>query len=159
MVIKSLVFKPRCGTCSWWATSGATTQQSTSLTRLVFQPLPYYCKMSGRGRGPASQRRNGDETAALAQISIVKGQIKELQEELIDRIQLLESSISDIYSKQEITKLVSDLMRDEMTKLRQEMEVQIVQAGPIRDTVSTGGYKSFEEVKREEKRVESLIST
>ena len=114
--------------------------------------------MSGRGRGPPSQRRNGDETAALAQISIVKGQLKELREELIDRIQLLESSISSIYSKQEVTKLVSDLMRDELTKVRQEMEVQIVQAGPIRDTVSTGGYKSFEEVKREEKRVENLIS-
>ena len=159
MVIKSLVFKQRCGTCSWCATSGAATQQSTNLTWLVFKPLPHYCNMSGRGWGPTSQRRSGDETAALAQISIVKGQLKELREELIDRIQLLESSISNIYSKQEVTKLVSDLMRDELTKVRQEMEVQIVQAGPIRDTVSTGGYKSFEEVKREEKRVENLIST
>ena len=118
--------------------------------------------MSGTGRGPPSQRRNGDETAALAQISIVKGQLKELREEkedLIDRVKLLETSMSSMYSKQEVTKLVSDLMRDELTKVRQEMEVQIVQAGPIRDTVSTGGYKSIEEVKREEKRVENLIST
>ena len=94
MVIKSLVFKQRCVTCSWWAPSGAATQQSTSLTRLVFQPLPYYCNMSGRGRGPPSQRRNGDEMAALAQISIMKGQLKDLQEareDLVDWVQLLEA--------------------------------------------------------------------
>jgi hypothetical protein len=71
----------------------------------------------------------------------------------------LESSMSGMYTKEDVDKLVGDLMQDGLAKVERRVQSQMVQAVPIRETASTGGYKSLEELKKESKRVADLLGT
>jgi hypothetical protein len=119
-----------------------------------------------RRPGPAGKGRTGDQTATVAQLAKLKDELQEENEELKEeldkfekRVRQLESSMSGMYTKEDVDKLVGDLMQDGLAKVERRVQSQMVQAGPIRETASTGGYKSLEELKKETKRVADLLGT
>ena len=98
-----------------------------------------------RRPGPAGKGRTGDQTATVAQLAKLKDELQEENEELKEeldafgkRVRQLERLMSGMYStKEDVDKLVGDLMQDGLAKVERRVQSQMVQAGPIRDTAST----------------------
>jgi ATP-dependent 26S proteasome regulatory subunit len=120
--------------------------------------------MSGRGRGGGSERGRGNQQyATLSQLALSKEKIQDLQdsqEEVDQRVRVLETSMTSIPCKSDIMNDVVELLKKEVALLKQEMQQHMVYTSASqKDLTSTGGYRTVEEFRKETKRVEALLCT
>jgi hypothetical protein len=105
---------------------------------------------SATGRGSATQRRQQPE-----QHSTNNAKLDEIEE----RVTKIEASVASIYSKDDIKGLVKELLQQEVSKLKREVQQQLTNhsAPGSQLTGQMAGYRTADELK-EDKRLPLLVN-